>query len=67
MVELGGWGVEFVGHCHSITHEYDTIQIFKFEYEAIQIFKFPGGGIEAGGGGEFQGPLCMKPCCIWLT
>ena len=48
------WGVEggkkFVGHCHSVIHEYETI---RFKYETIQIFK--------GVGGEFQAPLGMKP------
>ena len=23
-------GEKFVGHCHSVMHEYETIQIFKF-------------------------------------
>ena len=50
-------GGDFVGHCHSVMHGYETIYIFKFS----------GGGIEAGGrGGGGEGtiptpPLCMKP------
>ena len=25
-----GVGKKFVGHCHSVMHEYETLQIFKF-------------------------------------
>ena len=40
-------GKKFVGHCHSVIHEYETIQIFKFS---------------GGGGISGLSPLCMKPC-----
>ena len=50
-------GKKFVEHCHSVMHEYETIQNF-LEYETTQIFKF------SGGRGGFQAPLCMKP---WMV
>ena len=28
-----GGGKKFVGHCHSVMHEYETIQILKFSGE----------------------------------
>ena len=37
----GGGGKKFVGHCHSVIHEFETIQIFKF----------------SGGGGDNSSPL----------
>ena len=40
-----GGGKKFVGHCHSVMHEYETIQIFKFY-----------GGIIRGGGGNSRAP-----------
>ena len=43
---FGGEGKKFVGHCNSVMHEYETIQIFKFS---------GGGIIEAGEGEKFQG------------
>ena len=41
---LVGGGKKFVGHCHSVMHEY-AAHVSKY---TIQIFKFSGGG-------EFQG------------
>ena len=35
-------GKKFVGHCHSIMHEYETT---SSEYEVIQFSSFPGGKI----------------------
>ena len=40
-----GGGEKFVGHCLSVMHEFETIQIFKFS----------GGRGGGGGGGQFQG------------
>ena len=49
-----GGGEKFVGHCLSVMHEFETIQIFKFS-----------GGRGGGGEGDnSRGSLpCMKP---WL-
>ena len=40
-------GKKFVGDCHSVMHEYETIQIFKLSGRGI---------IEAGGGGNSRAP-----------
>ena len=41
----GGGGKKFVRHCHSVMHEYETIQIFKFS---------------EGGGDSRAHTLCMS-------
>ena len=47
---FGGGGEEIFGHCHSVMHEYETIQIF-----------WGGGGKLRLEGDNSRAPLCMKP------
>ena len=55
-------GVEnFVGHCHSVMHEYENtcIQILKFSWGE--------GGLKLGGEGNSRTPLCMKPIIVTMV
>ena len=48
-----GEGEKFVGHCHSVMHEFAA----HAHTETTQIFKLSeGGGTEAGGGGYSRAP-----------